>query len=309
MAKKRRFQDLGFGTAIRGDQDRLILPNGQFNIYRDNAFLERFQSYQWLVDLSWWSFFLVLTTFYLLINTLFALLYLAVGIEQLSTGNPELSHFWQAFFFSVQTLTTVGYGSVSPEGFAANCIAAAGAFVGLLSFALATGLLFARFSKPNLKLRYSKNILIAPYQDGKALMFRIANARQKVLAEAQISLVASWLEENELGQLSRKFSPLSLEREQLRIMPLNWTVVHPLNEDSPIQNLGKSSCSRQKLELIVIFQAHDDSHGIQLRSYHSYNSEEIIWNARFVSMFQAGRNGRTLLELSKISDFEYLSSN
>lgn len=297
-------QDLGLGAKVYGRRQRLVNKKGSFNVKRSSSSWRQQSIYQWLVLTSWPRFLLVIVLFYLALNTLFASLYLLVGIEQLSTADLPFHPFWVAFFFSVQTLTTVGYGSVSPIGFGANVLAAIGALVGLLSFALATGLLYARFSKARIKILYSKQALISPYQEKKALMFRMVNARKNVLSNVQVLMILTWVEETEPGQLHRRFSPLTLERNLLAIMPLNWTVVHPIGEDSPLAGWQEETCTKKDVEVVVVVQAYDDSFANIVRSYHSYKSSEIIWNAQFEPMYHADEDGVTLIQIEKLSDHQ-----
>jgi inward rectifier potassium channel len=300
------FEDLGFGSKAYGRAKRLINKDGSFSIRRTHNGWEDLHLYQWLVLMSWPRFLLMIVGFYLLLNTLFALGYLAVGIDQLSADGLDLHPFWIAFFFSVQTLTTVGYGSVSPCGLGANILAATGALVGLLSFALATGLLFARFSKARVSLLFSENALIAPYKDKKALMFRMVNRRRNILSDVQVIAMLSWVEEDQQGTMRRQFRTLPLERTQLPMMPLNWTVVHPIDANSPMYRWTEEVCEKLAVELVIVLQAYDDTFSNKVKAYQSYKWNEFIWNAKFVPMFYADEDGETVLELEKLGKYQKL---
>jgi inward rectifier potassium channel len=258
-----------------------------------------------VLECSWRKFFIVVTLFYLAINLLFALAYWLIGVEQLSYSNLNFHPFWIGFFFSAQTLTTVGYGGISPIGFAANVLATVGALIGLLSFALATGLLFARFSRANINLLYSKVALIAPYkQTQQALMFRIVNQRRNLLADLQALMIMTWIETDANGRRHRQYRSLELEREFLPMMPLNWTIVHPIVESSPFYGWDKYSCEKRDIEFLIIIQAYDDSFANTVRSYHSYRWEELVWDAKFSPMFYTDEDGNTVLEIEKLGSFE-----
>lgn len=299
------FEDLGFGSKAYGRAKRLINKNGSFSIRRTNNGLQDLHVYQWLVLMSWPRFLLMIVAFYLLLNTLFACAYLLVGIDQLTAEGLDLHPFWIAFFFSVQTLTTVGYGSVSPSGLGANILAATGALVGLLSFALATGLLFARFSKARINILFSDNALIAPYsKGGRGLMFRLVNRRRNILSDVKVIAMLTWVEEDAKGKMRRMFKTLPLERNQLPMMPLNWTVVHPINAESPVFRWTEKTSEQLDIELVIVFQAYDDTFSNKVKYYQSYKWDEFVWDAKFKPMFYADEDGETILELEKLSDFE-----
>ncbi|MCP4439452.1 MAG: potassium transporter [Aureispira sp.] len=305
-AANSNFNDLGFGTKINSPT-RLINKDGSFNIRRTGKRFEQLHIYQWLVLMSWPKFLGLVFSFYILINSIFACLYLAVGVESLSgVATDETMHpFWGAFFFSVQTLTTVGYGSVSPIGFAANLLAAFGAFTGLLAFALATGLLFARFSKPSVSILYSKNALLSPYLEGKGLMFRITNRRNNVLANLHATVMASWIAPTPDGP-KRKYSPLALERDHLAFLALNWTIVHPITKESPFDGWGQDDYQKADLEILVVLEGYDETFANIVRSLSSYKWSDLVCNAKFDPMYNPNQEGEIMLDLGKLNDYHLL---
>jgi len=306
---KDEFEDLGFSSNINGRARRLINADGSFNILRSSGRWKQQHTYQWLVLMSWKKFFMVVALFYLAINFLFAIAYWMIGVEQLSYSDLHFHPFWIGFFFSAQTLTTVGYGGISPIGFVANALAALGALIGLLSFALATGLLFARFSRANVNLMYSKVALVSPYKEQQqALMFRISNQRRNLLADLQALMIMTWIEADSNGRRHRQYRSLELERKFLPMMPLNWTIVHPIVENSPFYSWDKNSCEKRDLEFLVVIQAYDDSFANTVRSYHSYRWEELVWDAKFSPMFYTDEDGNTILEMEKLGNFERIST-
>jgi len=301
------FHDLGFSSFAVKNRKRFVNKDGSFNVIRSASFFKDFHIYQFLVSMSWTSFACTTMLFYFVINCLFAGLYLIIGVEHLSGAEGDnLAPFWTAFFFSVQTLTTVGYGSVSPIGFGANLIAAMGALTGLMSFALGTGLLFARFSKPTASILFSENAIISTYEDGKALMFRLANRRRNMLTNLQIEVTAAWLSRDKQGRISRMYRPLVLERDALSMLPLSWTIVHPITEESPITDCIKHGFENVDLEIIVVLEGYDDTFASTIRTHTSYKYKELIWNAKFEPAFYFNEEGHTVLEVDKLNSYRVL---
>ena len=253
--KRETFYDLGFSSSAVTGHRRFINKDGTFNVVRMGKGYQGLHWYQWVISMRWWAFSLLTLGVYVLINVVFAILHLINGIEWLSGWkNDGLSPFWSAFFFSVQTTTTVGYGSVSPEGLSANILAALGAFTGLMAFALATGILFARFSKPDIRILFSQNAIVGPYRDGQALMFRLANERRNMLTNLHIEVIAAWVVKAPDGTQRRMYTPLELERHELSMLPLSWTVVHPLHEESPIMQCRAMPAGQGDLEIMIILE-------------------------------------------------------
>lgn len=297
---KESFYDMGFSSITSKNTKRFINKDGSFNVYRVTNSYQDLHLYQRVVAMSWWSFAGMTLLVYFLMNCLFASLHLLNGIEHLIGAEGDgLQPFWTAFFFSVQTITTVGYGSISPQGFVANILAALGAFAGLMGFALATGLLFARFSKPNVRILFSNKAIVGAYREGEAFMFRLANERKNMLTNLRIEVIAAWIVKDKNGKERRMYSPLELERETLSMLPLSWTVVHPLSEDSPIQ-ICKTMEDQSDLEIMVILESYDDTFANIVRTHYSYKFEEIVWDASFEPAFEFDEEGYTILDLDKI---------
>ncbi len=302
--------DLGLGLQPVLHNQRVINRDGSANIRRlGMPFFRTADMYNALIDMGWINFNLLIFAAYVLLNILFAFVYLAFGIENLDDIKPNgtgLGHFMEAFFFSAQTISTVGYGHISPAGLATSFVAALESLIGLLSFALATGLLYGRFSRPSAKIKYSKNMVVAPYKDITGLMFRLANLRSNQLIEVEVSVSLTY---NAMidGKPVRQFLPLELERKKISLLTLSWTLVHPITEDSPLKTMDKHFLKTSEAEFLVMLKAFDDSFSQTVHSRTSYTDEEVVWNAKFVSAISRDESGINLLELQKIDALEIIT--
>ncbi|NCD71746.1 ion channel [Mucilaginibacter agri] len=298
--------DLGFGNqAVR---QRIINRNGSINVKRLGIpFFSTTNTYHRLITMRWPAFWLTVLVAYIVVNVFFASIYLSIGIGNLhGTNDNNVSNpFLNAFFFSAQTLSTVGYGHISPAGVIANWVAAFESMIGLLAFAMATGLLYGRFSRPSAKFVFSDNMLIAPYAltGGRGLMFRLANMRLNVLLDLAIEMTFSFNEVVD-GKTIRRFYTLPLERSKVSILTLSWTVVHPLTEDSPLYNITPEDMKNSMATFNILVQAFDDTFSQTVHSRTSYQYDEIVWGAKFTPAFFHDEAGLVHLHLGKISDFE-----
>ncbi len=293
--------DPGLTNQYSGELRRIIEKDGSFNVRRRGA--GGFNFYLFLIDTSWPKFIAVVAAAYLIVNLLFAGLFVAVGTEHLAGANTNtgVGPFGSAFFFSVHTLTTVGYGSVYPVGLAANIIAALEAMAGLMGFALATGLLYGRFSRPSAKIVFSDVMLVAPYQDGTSLQFRIANERDNVLLELEAKVLMMYVDKTE-DEPRRKFIGLTLERSNVYFFPLTWTVVHPIVAESPIYGKTAEDLSKMEAEFLILVKGFDDTFSQTVHARYSYRHEEVVWGARFQPAFFVDRTGDMILELNRVND-------
>ena len=298
--KKNNTNDLGFGTQIGGKRN--MNKDGTFNVERTGE--PRFQNYEvfhQLITMSWVKFILLIVISYSTVNLLFAGIYYTIGTDKLSMDSAQMTEgqkFMEVFFFSAQTLTTLGYGRIAPVGALANTVSSIEAMIGLLGFALATGLLYGRFSRPQSKLLYSENAIIAPYRDGIALMFRLTNLRRSQLIEVEIDVQIGYLD-NETK--SRAFTQLQLERSKINLFPTSWTIVHPIDENSPLYGKSIEQLHQMNLEIYSFLKAFDDSFSQTVYSRTSFRSEEVIYGAKFRPMFTQLPNGNTLLDLRLIN--------
>lgn len=273
---------------------------------RGVGLLDRFSWYHTLLGMKTRRFILFIFIIYILINLVFACIYYIIGIKHLSGVNTgsSLKDFSEVFFFSTQTFTTVGYGRISPVGFGASAVATFEAFLGLLSFAIATGLFYGRFSRPQAFIKFSEYALIAPYKDGIALMLRMSPFKNNRLSNAEAKLtMALKVEEND--KLANKFYDLELEISSVNAMALSWTLVHAITEKSPLYGFTEQELKNSKPEVLVFIKAFDEVFSNTVMTRYSYISNEIVWGAKFKMMFYPDENKtKTILDLSKLNEFD-----
>jgi inward rectifier potassium channel len=307
ISKKIKEQkNTGFGSIASNYGGRLLNKDGTPNIKKTGVgFLEKFSWFHSMLSISKWHFFLVILGFFIVINFLFALIYLAVGVENLAgmQATTTSEKLFEAFFFSTQTFTTVGYGRISPTGFNINAVASFQALIGLLSFAVFTGLLYGRFSLPRAYIRFSENALISPYDDIRGLMIRMApykNISTLTDVEVKVSL-ALIVEKN--GKPTNEFFNLKLEIDKINALSLSWTVVHPIDEESPLYKFTKKEFENTRGEVIVYLTAFDDTFSNAVKSRTSYTFDEVVYGRKFVPMYDRNDSGTTtILELDKLND-------
>ena len=301
-------KDPGLGQRLDQSFSRSINKDGSFNVKRVGFGYSFKNTYQTLIKISWIKFLCLILLFIMTLNLLFTCIYFLIGIDQISGLNSldGLSEFLQVYYFSFQTFTTVGYGSISPSGNLSGFIASIEAMVGLISFAIVTGLLYGRFSRPTARFHYTKKAIIAPYKAGWSFQFRIANRRQSQLIEleAKLMLVFSEITNN---KKQRKFFNLNLELNKLSFLPLNWTLVHPIDEDSPLFNKTPEELQKSDLEFLILIKGFDDTFSQVVHSRHSYIFDEIIWGAKFVRPFYSDEDGTTILDASLLDKYDKVS--
>lgn len=276
--------ELGLGTKVEQTKGiRLMNRDGSFNIERRGiGFWESSDFYHSLITMPWWKFYTVFLLGFLAFNAFFAFLLVLTGNQSiLGTENVGLpSRFWDAFFLSIQTFTTVGFGTLSPKGFVPNALIAINALIGLLITAVATGLIFARFSRPTGKFIFSNQGVIAPFQGKKAFMFRIANQRQSQLLNVEVRMILAL--ENDNG--SRDFHNLKLQTDKVIFLAPHWTVVHLIDEESPLWALEEAEFVAKNGQFLVLISAIDDTFAASVHARISYYFTEVVWNAKFSSM-------------------------
>lgn len=296
--------DPGLTQQYTGALLRAINKDGTFNVSRKGLRSAAGSAYISLVRMSWPRFFSLVILGYLLVNCVFAIIYTELGNDSLHASERDagLISFAKAFFFSAQTLTTVGYGELYPFGLAANMIASIEVAFGLAGFALATSLMFARFSRPSAKLVFSEQMIVAPYRDITSLQFRIANQRSNVLMDMQAVLMLMTVERDNNGQLKRNFMELPLERKGVNFLALTWTVVHPIDESSPLFGKTREDFQRLQAELLILIRGFDDAFSQVVQTRYSYRWDEIEWSARFVPAFEVSEAGNLILDVGKVGE-------
>ncbi|MBZ5610039.1 MAG: hypothetical protein LAP38_17390 [Acidobacteriia bacterium] len=297
--------DPGLTTQFSGELRRTINRDGSFNVRRKGLRLRDVNLYLKLIDTTWPWFLAVVLSIFLAVNMLFAGIYLAIGAEHLRGNEPEMNAFLNAFFFSVHTLTTVGYGNIYPVGNWANAVSALEATAGLMIFALATGLLYGRFSRPSARILFSDHALISPYQDGSSLQFRITNARSNVLMDMEARILLMTVNTTD-GILKRDYFDLPLERRTVYFFPLTWTIVHPIDEASPLYGKTAQDLARQAAEILILIQGFDDTFSQLVHARYSYRHDEILFGAKFEPAFHVDQKGDLVLDVDRIDELKML---
>jgi inward rectifier potassium channel len=308
MIKKIKPSELGFGSFATKNSQRVMNADGSANVKRiGGPLISASDIFHKLTTMKTSRFMLVVICVYTIANSLFAIVYYSIGVENL--GITPTGIVWrdllEAFFFSTQAFTTIGFGRVNPNGIATNIVASLEGLLGLLSFAIATGLIYGRFSRPRAHLLHSKNILVAPYQRTKrAIMFRIASTRKhSILIENTVN-VSMGINTLEHGEIRRKFYALELELSRINFMNTSWTIVHPITEESPLWELEHEDLINGRIEFIVLFKAMEETTSQTVIDRFSYFIDELVWSAKFISAIGSSNEGQAVLDLNKIDDFE-----
>lgn len=297
--------DTGFATNTNDIGGRFLNKDGSYNLVKEGMpFFKRFSLFQDMLNLPLWKFITVIFLFYLVINIFFTSIYILIGPQQLDglIRGSTWKIARQIFYFSTQTITTVGYGHINPVGDGANIVAAVEALTGFLSLAIATGLIYGRFSKPRSYLVFSDHALISPYREGKGLMFRFAAFKDKhTLTDVDIRVnTGLLLLENETPVY--KYFSLALERTRVESMPMSWTVVHPIDENSPFYGFTQEDMKNADVELYVMLRGFDDVFSNYVQQRTSYTYHEILFNRKFIPMFRESDDGKTtILELHNLN--------
>jgi inward rectifier potassium channel len=302
--------DSGFSSSATG---RFVNKDGTPNIKRAGLSnpLEKYSWYHTLLDLSTVKFLFFLVLGYILANLLFASAYYIIGIEHL-TGidkSTPLNEFTDVFFFSSQTFTTVGYGRIAPVGFLASLLATFEAFIGLLSFAIATGLFYGRFSRPRAFLKFSKIALIVPFEERTALMLRMAPYKNNLLTDAQVILTCAIEDTDEEGKSKTQFFTLETQLDKINTLALNWTVVHKIDENSPFFELTEDHFKKMDIEIFAHVRAFDEvfSNTVVQRTSYASTENEIIFGEKFNLMYAPSKDQKTTVLYLDLID-SYLPS-
>jgi inward rectifier potassium channel len=296
-------QDTGFGDKASQMGGRMVNRDGTFNIQRLGIpFFTRVSSYHSMLTMPRWRFILVIFNAYFIINCFFTLLYWLAGPSGLEGVASEHSfeRVKELFFFSTQTFTTVGYGRVNPVGELTNWIAAIESLIGFLSFAIAAGLLYGRFSRPRSFVRFSEKMLLTNYQGGKALMFRLVGYKDDhILTNVEIKVSARLFS----PEGNYQFYNLDLERSHVDSLVLNWTIVHPINEKSPFWGLSQEDIQNLQPEVSALLIGFDEVYSSTVMARNSYALNDLFFGYRFAPMYFRGKSN-TKLDLSLLDAVE-----
>ena len=293
--------DPGLTEQYTGKFRRVIDRDGSLNVLRKGGNWRDYHVYLQLINMNWPSFLAVISGGYLVVNCVFALIYFALGPNQLQGDDQStnVARFLACFFFSAHTLTTVGYGSISPHGLAANIVAVIESMLGVLGFAVATGLLFGRVSRPSAKIGFSDTMVVAPYQEGHSLQFRVANRRPNDLMEMEARVLMMTVETRN-GEPIRRYRQLKLEREQVLFLALTWTIVHPIDAESPLHGMSAGDLAREQAEFLILLKAFDDTFSQVVFARYSYRHDEVQWGKRFATAFRVNERGDMVVELDRL---------
>lgn len=306
--------DLGLGGAVAdGSGERFLNRDGSFNVHMQHVGIQGINLYGELLTVSWNRFFGMMAVAYLGLNAAFAAMYNALGpsaLSEMPAHGP--GRFLACFFFSVQTFGTIGFGHVYPNSTAANLVVTFEAFVGLLGVALATGILFARFSRPSHRVLFSESAVVAPYQGGQALMFRVMNGHRTQLIDLSAEVTLARFEDLVPGgppggaelRRVRRFYPLALERSRVTFFPTSWTVVHPIVPGSPLWQQDSAGLEADDAELLVVLRATDDASQGSIHARSSYKADEMLWNARFLPIHSKDAAGHLRADVARLSRTE-----
>jgi inward rectifier potassium channel len=305
--KKKESAEIGFGTKNYNETVRFLNQNGTVNVKRRVSDKHiGFDLYHWLLGISWVQFFSLVFISYVAVNTIFALIYYLIGADKFGGLNVASGSesFYQLFFFSAQTLTTVGYGHIYPNSVFPSTVSSIESMLGLMGFALVTGILYGRFAKPKADLQYSNEAVVAPYKDITGFMFRVANKKQNELIETECQVI---LAINNPETQRRDFHFLELERSKINLLPLTWTVVHPIDDKSPMLGLTASDLKERDGEFIILIKSITDTYFQTVYSRMSYKETELTWNAKFVPMKQMPhKDGSISINLQDIHSYNKL---
>jgi len=291
----------------RESRKRLLNSDGTFNVRREGlGFWESLSTYHYFLTISWPKFLGYVAAVYVVINALFAAAFVACGEGALTgfANQAMMERFSRAFFFSVHTLATIGYGNIVPVTFAANALVALESLVGLLGFSIIAGFVFARFARPRAEIAFSKVAIVAPYRDKTALMFRIVNKKRNEMVEMHATVLLA-LRKRDGASTDRDFIPLELERKSVVFFPLAWTIVHPIDEKSPLYGCARDELRARDAELLILLNGFDETFSQNVHARSSYKVDEIVWGAKFRTMFNpSGEDGTISIDIRKLDKID-----
>lgn len=304
----RDLQDLGFGAVVAIEsRQRLLNRDGSFNVARRGVSrIASLNLYHAFMTMTWSTFLGLVLLLYFISNIVFGILYSSLGAEAVvdTSGDPSMSLFVRGFFFSVQTFATIGYGTIHPVGLVPNLIVTVESYYSLLVNALITGIVFARFARPTAKVVYSDVSVVAPYRDITGLMFRLVNGKNNQLVEVHAKVMfARFVTEG--SRVVRRFDILELERRSVVFFPLTWTIVHPIDEGSPMYGLTWQDLVDSDAEILILLTATDETFAQVVHSRTSYKPKEIKFGYKFANIYNQVHDSEPItIDIRKLSKTE-----
>ena len=259
--------------------------------------------YHLVLTLTWPRFFGILILGFVLINLLFGTVYwLLPG----SVANVRAGHFFDYVFFSIETLATVGYGVMSPASVAGHVVASVEILTGMVWIAITTGLVFARFSKPTARILFSDRALIRDFDGARVLMLRIANERHNRIVEASATLSMVRVEVNAQGESFIRIHDLTLIRERTPVFALTWTLIHKIDEHSPLFGLDQAQLLASRCRILVSITGHDETVAASVYAGGSYEAQDVVFEGRFVDILKSTADGDRAVDLTRFHEIEEL---
>lgn len=284
---------------------KINFNNGHFEIPNIDKWQSHWREpYYLMLTIPWWGFFLLTAIAYIILNAIFAVGYL-LGGDCIASSEP--GSFSAAFFFSVQTLASIGYGVMNPTTTYANILVTIEAFIGNVGIALMAGLAFAKFSQPTAKVMFSKVAVITDYNGVPTLMLRAANQRHNQILEAQVRVYLMRDEMSSEGDFMRRFYLLKLVRDRTPRFTLSWTIMHPIDETSPLWQATPDSLVSTRAILAISLNGIDETVYHSLHAPYTYAANDILWNHRFVDIFHQTPEGHQCLDLRYFHEVEPLN--
>jgi inward rectifier potassium channel len=301
-------KDPGFGTNSVNYAGRMINDDGSFNIKRKGKKRSILQAYNYLIHITWRWFFVLAFLVFSCINLLFSLVYISIGVKSIGVlPKSFLEDLANAFFFSVQTFTSLGYGAFAPNTLLSGFVSSFEAFVGLAMFAFLTGLIYGRFSKPTANIRFSKAIVLREFNHTKAIMFRVVNNRASVMIKPKVTVTLALTRLDNNQNVKRDFYNLNLERDQISYLPTTWTIVHELTNESPLSKFSSEDLKKQNGELLVLMTYYDESFNQELHQMYSYELKELLLEHKFKQAYYYNKDGQMVLDCELFDDVENLN--
>ena len=259
--------------------------------------------YHAVLTAPWWAFFFGLLLFFLVITAIFALLYLA---DPTPLGNARHGNFWDVYLFAIETIASINYSGFVPQTTYANVMVSVEGFFGILTTALFTGVIFARFSRPFARIVFSRCAVIVPYDGVPTLMLRCANQRGNSIVDAEVRLSLARQQISREGIEMRRFEDLKPSRQRSSLFALSWTILHRIDRHSPLFGITREMMVNQQMEIVIMLSGLDEVLADRVYARHSYSVADIVWNHKFVDVLSTNAHGRRVVDLTRFHDTEPL---